>query len=373
MRLWSFLSFTLAGAIWAGEGPADPSYPLWDGQESVAQYAERINLPPTETLELGNGVKLELVLIPAGKFLMGTPEPEGVDEESFLKKIEVGIALLVVSGAVLLVFLGSIILHAIWKRSRPQYSLARFLALAVAAGAALLSGMHAWYSAQALETAKLEYQAAQARFAAAGSDEKPAHPVTLTKPFYLGKFEVTQEQYQQVTGQNPSNFKGQDNPVEQVSWDDAQEFCKRLSAKMQRTVRLPTEAEWEYSCRGGTRTTYYSGDTEKDLKRVAWYDANAKNTTHPVGEKEQNVFGLYDMHGNVWEWCQDGYGDDYYSKSSTEDPQGPAIGAVRVLRGGSWFIDPGGCRSAFRSGTDPDDRYDVIGFRVAVAPAFRTP
>ena len=372
MRLWLLLYFLLLQSLLANEGMADPVYPLWDGQETVAQYAQRVNLPPTETLDLGNGVKLELVLIPAGKFLMGTPEPEAVDEEGFHKKIEVGIALLVVSGAVLLVLLGTIVVQAIRKRRRPQYSLARFLAMAVATGAGLLSGMHAWYSSQALETAKAEYQAAQAHFDATSSDEKPAHSVTLTRPFYLGKFEVTQEQYQQVMGQNPSNFKGQDNPVEQVSWDDAQEFCKRLGAKTQRTIRLPAEAEWEYSCRGGTKTTYYSGDMDKDLERVGWYAANAKNTTHPAGQKEPNAFGLFDIHGNVWEWCQDWFGDVYYSKSSAEDPQGPANGANRVLRGGSWGGNPGFCRSALRVGLNPDDRYSSLGFRVA-APASRTP
>ena len=373
MRFWPFLFFALAGVISAGEGSADPACPLWDGQESVAQYAERVGLPPTETLDLGNGVKLELVLIPAGKFIMGTPEPEAVDEIRFLKQIEMGIALLVLSGAVLLVLLGTIIVQAIRKRQRPQYSLARFLAMAVATGAGLLSGMHGWHTTQALEAAQAEYQAAQARFAAALPDEKPAHPVTLMKPFYMGKFEVTQEQYQQVTGQNPSTFKGQDNPVEEVSWDDAQEFCKRLSVRTKQTVRLPTEAEWEYSCRAGTRTAYYSGDAVRDLDRVGWYDANAKNTTHPVGQKEPNVFGLYDLHGNAWEWCQDRYAGDYYSRSPAEDPKGPAQGADRVLRGGSWINTPGSCRSALRNGNNPDARGDDLGFRVALAPASRTP
>ena len=131
--------------------------------------------------------------------------------------------------------------------------------------------------------------------------EHPAHPVTLTQPFYMGKYVVTQEQYQAVTGATPSTFKGNDNPVEQVSWDDAEAFCKKLSEQTKQAVRLPTEAEWEFACRAGTKTTYYSGDTDKDLDRVAWNDANSKNTTHPVGQKEANTFGLYDMHGNVWQ------------------------------------------------------------------------
>ena len=373
MRLWLLLYFLLLQSLLANEGMADPVYPLWDGQETVAQYAQRVNLPPTETLDLGNGVKLELVLIPAGKFLMGTPEPEAVDEEGFHKKIEVGIALLVVSGAVLLVLLGTIVVQAIRKRRRPQYSLARFLAMAVATGAGLLSGMHAWYSSQALETAKADYQAAQARFAAAEPDEKPAHSVTLTRPFYMGKFEVTQAQYQAVTGQNRSAFKGQDNPVERVLWDDAQVFCMRLGRQTKKSVRLPTEAEWEYSCRAGTKTAYFLGDTESDLERVAWYEANARNTTHPVGQKEPNVFGLYDMHGNVWEWCQDWREGHFYSISPAEDPQGSAQGDNRVIRGGCFCNSPGGCKSDNRSGYDPETRSSGFGFRVVVEPVSRTP
>ncbi len=204
-------------------------------------------------------------------------------------------------------------------------------------------------------------------------NEHPTHAVLLTKPFYMGKFTVTQEQYQAVMGASPSNFKGKDNPVETVSWDDAQAFCKNLTEQTKETVRLPTEAEWEYGCRAGTASTYHSGDTEADLGRVAWYFGNSNNTTHPVGQKEANVFGLYDMHGNVWQWCQDWYGEDYYSKSPAENPEGPAQGAVRLLRGGSWAFFPGVCRSAFRDRRGPVIRGDFIGFRVVVAPASRTP
>ena len=166
---------------------------------------------------------------------------------------------------------------------------------------------------------------------------------------------------------------GMDNPVEQVSWYDSQEFCKKLTELTKQAVRLPMEAEWEYSCRAGTRTTYYSGETDKDLERVAWYVANAKNTTHPVGQKEPNFFGLYDMHGNVWVWNQDLYGGDYYSKSSTENPEGPAQGGDRVLRGGSWRRSPMDFRSAYRLRRTPGFRNYIIGFRVVVVPVFRTP
>ena len=195
--------------------------------------------------------------------------------------------------------------------------------------------------------------------------ELPAHEVTLSKPFFPGKFEVTREQYQQVMGANPSNFKGAKLPVEMVSWDDTQEFCKKVKEKTGQTVRLLTDAEWEFACRAGTTTTYYSGDTEADLGRAAWYGANSKWTTHPVGQKEPNAWGLYDVHGNVWEWCQDWYGE--YAAGAATDPQGPATGISRVLRGGSWSFVPRGCRSAFRGNVQPGYRNLDVGFRSILA------
>ena len=350
-----------------------PAFPLWDNVEPVSEYAKRVNFPPTQTLDLGNGVKLELVLIPGGRFTMGTPEPPVVDEAAFQKQIVTSQALLAVSAGVLLVLFVFIVIRAIKEKRRPQLSLGRLIWVTVLAGGALMSGMHWRYSVQAFKQAKAEYAAAKARYDAAQPEEKPAHGVTLTKPFYLGKFTVTQEQYQAVMGSNPSNFKGKDNPVEQVSWEDAQEFLKKLSEKTKQDVRLPTEAEWEYSCRAGTTTTYHSGDTEADLARVAWYGGNSKKTTHPVGQKDPNKFGLCDMHGNVWQWCQDWFGEDYYGKSEAENPAGPAQGTSRLLRGGSWIYFPMGCRSAFRFGYYPDIRYSYIGFRIVLVPSFRTP
>jgi len=221
-----------------------------------------------------------------------------------------------------------------------------------------------------------------ARYKDAVDYEKPAHEVTITKPFYMAKLETTQEQYMQVMGTNPSNFKGVNLPVEQVSWGDAQEFCKKVSEKTGHTVRLPTEAECEFACRAGTTTTYYSGDKVADLARVAWYGANigasigglwprlGLGSTHPVGQKEPNAWGLYDMHGNVWEWCADW--QEQYKPEAGVDPQGPPEGQGRVLRGGSWNYDAGNCRAANRNGSNPDYRGDFIGFRVVVL-APRTP
>ena len=202
----------------------------------------------------------------------------------------------------------------------------------------------------------------------ASSDEGPQHEVTISKPFYMGVTEVTQSQYKAVMGKNPSNFNGPTKPVEMVSWDDAVDFCKKLSDKTGKNFRLPTEAEWEYACRAGTRTRFCFGDNEGELASYAWYFVNSGSKTHPVGEKSANSWGLYDMHGNVWEWCADWYGGDYYSASPTEDPQGPASGQFRVLRGGSCYYYPTSppvfCRSTCRVCLEPGNRFKDGGFRV---------
>lgn len=355
----------------AGE-QGNPTYPLWDGFESVADYAKKVNLPPTKTLDLGNNVKIEFVLIPAGKFIMGTPEPEPVDEERFHKQIQNAQILLAVSGGVLLVLLFGIIAQAIRKRQRPKYSLLWLLAMTVVAGLAVLGGVNWKKSSWELESARAEQEAAKARFILASSSEKPAHRVTLTWPFYMGKFTVTQEQYQQVIGSNPSQFKGKDNPVESVSWDDAQTFCKTLAAQIKQIVRLPSEAEWEFSCRAGTTTTFYSGDTEADLARVAWNFESSAGTTHPVGKKEPNGFGLYDMCGNVWQWCEDKFSENYLGQTEIVNPDGPIGGKNRTIRGGCWYNGSSDCRSASRGGGSlPNNRVDGIGFRVVVMPVLK--
>ncbi|MCX5671055.1 MAG: SUMF1/EgtB/PvdO family nonheme iron enzyme [Planctomycetota bacterium] len=196
--------------------------------------------------------------------------------------------------------------------------------------------------------------------------EVPQHEVILSKPFYMGVTEVTQAQYQAVMGKNPSEFKGATNPVETVSWNDATEFCKKLSEKAGQAVRLPTEAEWEYPCRAGTQTAFSFGDDLSALGDYAWWDGNSDKTTHPVGQKKPNSWGLYDMHGNVWEWCADWYGE--YPKGPVTDPSGPATGyGGRVLRGGAWYY--GGSdyfRCAFRHCHAPTCRdYFFFGFRCA--------
>jgi formylglycine-generating enzyme required for sulfatase activity len=199
--------------------------------------------------------------------------------------------------------------------------------------------------------------------------ELPRHQVTISKPFYLGVYEVTQEQWTAVMGNNPSKFKGEDNPVETVSWEDAQDFIKRLNQKEGHSrYRLPTEAEWEYAARAGSTSTYYFGDDESQLGDHAWYWDNSGSTTHPVGQKRPNAWGLYDMIGNVWEWNQDRYGETYYANSPSSDPTGPSSGPYRIFRGCGWITDVGYCRSDSRGGDEPARRIEIRGFRLAFSP-----
>ena len=197
----------------------------------------------------------------------------------------------------------------------------------------------------------------------ADSDEKPAHQVTLSS-FYIGKYEVTQAEWQAVMGTNPSRFKGDNLPVENVSWDDCQEFIRKLNELTGKQFRLPTEAEWEYAARGGKRSygAKYAGGG--DIDNVAWYEGNSNKTTHPVGQKRPNELGLYDMSGNVWEWCQDYF--EFYSSTSQTNPQGSATGTYRVLRGGSWNDVAWCCRLSFRCDCGSSIRSGNFGLRLAL-------
>ncbi len=262
-------------------------------QQPAGGESDGVRVPPFDgakavTLKLAEGVEMKLVLIPAGKFLMGSPlNEEGRD-----------------------------------------------------------------------------------------ADEGPQKTVTITRPFYMGVHEVTQAQYSAIMGANPSQFKEWTHPVEQVSWNDAADFCKKLSETTGQAVRLPTEAEWEYACRAGTRTPFHTGDTISTDQ--ANYDGNEtygggrkgvyRQKTVPVGSFAPNAWGLYDMHGNVWEWCSDWYAGEYTNAVET-DPQGPKTGESRVLRGGSWLYNPRYCRSATRNWDAPGTRNFIIGFRVVVSGA----
>ena len=210
----------------------------------------------------------------------------------------------------------------------------------------------------------------------ARTDNEHQHTVTISKAFYIQTTEVTQGQWQAVMGTQP--WKGNTSFVKEgdnfaatyISWGDAVLYCKTLSAKEGKTYRLPTEAEWEYACRGGTKTTWCFGNDEKSLGDYAWYNENTSSVVgeayaHQVGLKKPNAFGLYDMHGNVYEWCHDYYGKDYYKQSPEKDPTGPAGGSLRVLRGGSWYFITRNSRSAYRNRLEADFRnHYFLGFRL---------
>ena len=202
-----------------------------------------------------------------------------------------------------------------------------------------------------------------------GSDaynwEKPAHSVTLSG-YYIGKYEVTQAQWKAVMGNNPSSFKGDNLPVERVSWNDVQEFIRKLNQMTGKSYRLPTEAEWEYAARGGGKSRGYRYSGSDNIGSVAWHWDNSNSTTHPVGSKSPNELGIYDMSGNVYEWCQDWYSNNYYSSSSQRNPQGPSSGSYRVYRGGGWGSFAGYCRVSGRDFNSPVSRYYNLGFRLVL-------
>ena len=195
-------------------------------------------------------------------------------------------------------------------------------------------------------------------------DEKPAHSVTLSS-YYIGQTEVTQALWKEVMGSNPSRFEGDTNPVERVSWNDCQTFIQKLNQRTGKTFRLPTEAEWGYAARGGKKSRGYKYSGGNDIATVAWYGSNSGAKTHAVGTKAPNELGLYDMSGNVWEWCNDWYGD--YSSNAQTNPTGAESGPLRVGRGGSWIGNAGDCRSSYRDRCAPSVGYGNIGLRLVLS------
>jgi len=205
------------------------------------------------------------------------------------------------------------------------------------------------------------------------TNEFPQHQVRISEGFWMGQTEVTQDQYKSVMNAQPWSGKPMvqelaNNPAVHVSWSDAVAFCRKLGQKEGKTYRLPTEAEWEYACRAGTTTRFCFGDSHSSLGDHAWFYDNAyevdERYAHAVGQKKLNLWGLYDMHGNVWEWCSDWYAKDYYSNSPSVDPNGPSSGDARSLRGGAWNCNENGLHCSYRSGLSPVNGNAVIGFRV---------
>jgi len=202
-----------------------------------------------------------------------------------------------------------------------------------------------------------------------GPPSVPQHMVRISRPFYMGVYEITQEQYERLIGRNPSYLKGTERPVEQVTWFDAMSFCKKLSEATGQRIRLPTEAEWEYACRAGSTTLFHYGDDQKPNLRLgdyAWYEENSGHKAHRVGQKKPNGFGLYDVYGNVEEWCADWYA--LYQEGELTDPSGPTSGQTRILRGGNCGHPWDSCRSARRNNNVPHYSSDYVGFRVVLDP-----
>ena len=195
--------------------------------------------------------------------------------------------------------------------------------------------------------------------------ETPRHFVKFSNAFFMGKYEVTQAQWSAIMDNNPSAFKDDTRPVERVSWNDVQAFVLKLNTKEETNkYRLPSEAEWEYAARAGSESSYTFGSDTSILSQYAWYRNNSGGETHPVGQLNPNVWGLYDMHGNVHEWCQDWFDRKYYSQSPSNAPLGPSIGLAKALRGGDWGSEDWYCRCASRSLGSPDRRSDRLGFRL---------
>jgi formylglycine-generating enzyme required for sulfatase activity len=334
-----WLAFLFCLALSSAVNASEP-YPLWDGHESVADYAKKVNLPPTRTLDLGDGVKMELVLIPAGKFMMGTPKPE---------KPIVGQTMAGLSAIVAFLIAVAVLLKACKTNRRPQFSLAMMLAISFILSIGVWGAVR-WQKALHVND----------------FNEFPPHEVTLTKPFYMGKIAVTQRQYRELMYLVPEPWRFRDQPMAGVSWDDVHNFCKSMNVQVNAAARLPTEAEWEYACRAGTTTSYYTGESIEDVKQACWCANNSGGAVHPGGLKIANHFGLFDMHGNVWHWCEGWYGS--YSRDAAIDPQGPQQGNLKVLRGGCCSSDIEFCRSATRESYDPEFHSDIVGFRIVVDP-----
>ncbi len=201
--------------------------------------------------------------------------------------------------------------------------------------------------------------------------EKPAHRVKVSS-FYIGQYPLTQSLWQVITGENPSEFKGENRPVDNVSWNDVQDFIIKLNEQTGQQFRLPTEAEWEYAARGGKYSQGYTYSGSDQLKQVGWYEENSNGETHEVGLMLANELGVYDMSGNVWEWCADWFGEKYYEKCRidgvVENPHGPGSSGDRVIRGGSYFYSRMYCRATDRYWDRPGDRRNSFGFRLVLLP-----
>lgn len=335
---------------------ASDIFPLWEKDQTVQNYAQLLGIPANKTINLSK-TQIELVLIPAGHFQRGTPIPPDFHLSATPKYVFC--ASLIFTVILLIRYARNYI-----KFFRRSFALNWLLSIVVSLGGCLYGQIEGQRQSEALK----KHEQALERLKLADDSEKCAVGETvLTRPFYFGKYLVTQEQFSEVMGVDNSIYKFGTNPVDNTSWEDAQEFCSKLSKLSGLKVSLPSEVQWEFACRAGTQTNYYAGDLVGDLDRAGWYIKNSKQITHPVGRKEPNFFGLFDMHGNVWEWCADVYNDTYPVNSSLENNTGPKSDGNRVIRGGSEGALANDCRSAKRLGMGSRNKVPGIGFRILVS------
>jgi formylglycine-generating enzyme required for sulfatase activity len=331
----------------------------------LADSGEKVASPREKRIDLGDGVVMEFVLVPAGTYVMGMDAVRPSEEFEDLKKQQsrwFWFALVAASGVLL--FVGLLIWRTI-QRGRVQFSLAGLVGFVLVASATIFIFLYAIAASRRLDAVIPSHACGVQRAAL------PTHPVHIERPLYMGKYEVTQGQYLQVMGANPSHFNRSDRlPVESVSWDEARQFCTEVSGRTGESVRLPSEAEWEYCCRGGTTSEFSSGDGMGALAKVGWYGKNSGGVTHAVGLKEANPFGLYDMHGNVAEWIEDGFHANYAGapKNGEVWVASPNV-PQREVRGGHWSAYSWSCRSSFRDMWMPSCRFNFLGFRCVLETA----
>jgi formylglycine-generating enzyme required for sulfatase activity len=355
-------------------------YEAWPFDATEAKHrqqetAKALGIPVKKTITIGKDpsgkpVTMDFMLIPAGTFVMGMPEPVAPAEPTD----DVWIGWLVFSGglAAVVSMLALVFYRANRDRRRLQFSLRGLLLVMIAAGVMAMGASRVikvreneklYWQAMREHVAERKSYAAMLMTSQAVRGETP-HRVTITRPFYLGMTETTQPAWQAVVGNNPSLSKGPNLPVELMNWHDVQKFLAKLSSETGHTFRLPSEAEWEYACRAGSRSRFGFGDNEAKLGAYAWHKANSGGSTHPVGGLRSNAWGLHDMHGNVFERTQDWHGD--YPSGLQINPTGPKKGFGRVSRGGSAVSGPVRCRSAHRRGNHPNDKSSAMGFRVVL-------
>lgn len=349
-----------------GECALFPGWPFSPEEAKLRQQktAHVLRVPVEKLINLGNEVFIEFVLVPNGRFCMGTPSPIEPNWEDFRSSIRFNRAVTIS----VVVFVFSIFFLWLWRvfrlKTKMQISLKNLIIFLIIINIASVSGVKWWKWNNNFNKAKVEFEIAQTRFKNSENWEKPAHWVIIGSPFYFGKYEISQEQYSVVMGNNPGLPKNPQFPVNGVSWEDAVNFCKKASDKAGVKLRLPTEAEWEFACRGGSLTQFFFGDSTENLNRVAWFSENAKSI-QKVGLKEKNPFGLFDIHGNVWEWCNDSF--IAYSLNIEGNMDGRSHPySERVLRGGSWGSSGLSCRSACRDKATPMGSSRIWGFRLVL-------